>query len=251
MTPAERIAEWLRESKSAVAFTGAGVSTESGIPDFRSPGGVWSKSRTVYFDEFLADRDARREYWRQKSEVHPSMRDAEPNVLHQALADWEAAGRLRGVITQNIDDLHQRAGSRNVRELHGNAMHVTCLDCDARYETDPLTTAFRETGELPVCESCGSDVMKHATISFGQPLDETTLLDAATWSQEADLFLALGSSLVVQPAASLPEIAKSHGATLVIVNRDPTPLDDVADLVLHEPLGETFTAIVAALGDDR
>lgn len=247
MTPAEQVATWLAESSAAVAFTGAGISTESGIPDFRSPGGVWSKYRTVYYDEFLSDPEARHEYWRQKVEAHDAMAGAEPNVVHRLLAEWETAGRLLGVITQNIDDLHRRAGSRTVFEVHGNAMRVTCLHCSAEYETDPLARQFRVTDEVPVCESCGRDLLKHATISFGQQLDHATLDGSAKLSQSADLFLALGSSLVVHPAASLPEIAKRNGARLVIVNRDPTPLDAMADLVLHEPLGETFSAIAAAL----
>lgn len=247
MTAAERIARWFSESESAVAFTGAGISTESGIPDFRSPGGVWSRNRTVYYQEFLDDPDARLEYWRQKTEAHDAMADAEPNIVHRLLAEWEAAGRLRGVITQNIDNLHRRAGSRNVLELHGNAMRVTCLKCDTGYETDPLTRQFRATGEVPICENCGRDLLKHATISFGQTLDVGTLTGAVELSQNADLFLALGSSLVVHPAASLPELAKERGARLVIATRTSTPLDSIADLVVHEPLGELFTAVAAAL----
>ena len=147
----EQISHWLASSRSAVVLTGAGISTESGIPDFRSPGGVWSKYRTVYFDEFLASADGRHEYWRQKCEMHRDFAAAEPNAGHQILARWEAAGRIRGVITQNIDGLHQLAGSRRVLELHGTARQAACLDCTARYDIDPLVEQFLAENRVPDC----------------------------------------------------------------------------------------------------
>ncbi len=239
-----QVAHWLASSRSAVVLTGAGISTESGIPDFRSPGGVWSKYRTVYFDEYLASADGRYEYWRQKCEMHVEFAGAQPNAGHQALARWEAAGRLRGVITQNIDGLHQLAGSRRVLELHGTARRAACLDCATHYDINPLVAQFLTTNAVPDCPECGG-VLKHATISFGQMLPADILMEATRWSREADLLLAIGSSLVVTPAADLPRIAKDRGARLVIINRDPTPVDRLADAVLRGGIGETLTAIDA------
>jgi NAD-dependent deacetylase len=243
----ELVANWLDTSQSAVVLTGAGISTESGIPDFRSPGGVWSKYRTVYFDEFLESADARHEYWRQKSEMHREFADARPNVGHQVLARWEAAGRIRGVITQNIDGLHQMAGSGSVLELHGTARQAACLDCRARYEIGPLVEQFLTQNRVPDCQACGGR-LKHATISFGQTLPADVLMEANRWSREADLMLAIGSSLVVTPAADLPRTAKRHGARLVIINRDPTPLNSVADAIFTKSIGEVLTSIDTALG---
>jgi NAD-dependent deacetylase len=241
-----QLANWLTAAGSAVVLTGAGISTESGILDFRSPGGVWSKYRTVYFDEFLASADARHEYWRQKSEMHGDFASAQPNVGHQVLARWEAAGCIGGVITQNIDGLHQLAGSQRVLELHGTARQAACLDCAARYDINPLVEAFLTTNRVPDCPACRGR-LKHATISFGQPLPADVLMEAARWSREADVMLAIGSSLVVTPAANLPHTAKEHGARLVIINRDPTPLDDMADAILRQPIGQVLAEIDAAI----
>ena len=243
----EQVARWLDQSHRAVVFTGAGISTESGIPDFRSPGGVWARNQPVYFDQFMASAEQRYEYWRQKSEGHNDMAAAEPNVGHEALSRWEATGRLRGVITQNIDGLHQLAGSRQVLELHGTARQVMCMDCGVRQEAEPLVLQFRRTNTVPPCDRCGGR-MKHATISFGQPLPADVLAEAARWCGEAELMLAVGSSLVVTPAADLPREAKHAGARLVIVNRDPTPLDSLADAVINESIGPTLTEIDAYLG---
>ncbi len=239
---ASQILDWLAESRFAVAFTGAGISTESGIPDFRSPGGVWSKYRTVYFDEFCSSAEARHEYWRQKSEAHREFAVAEPNVTHRTLAAWESAGRLHGVITQNIDGLHQQAGSTRVQELHGTAREVGCLDCGWRDPVDRWVEQFLESNEPPDCPECGGR-LKHATVSFGQSLPADVLETAMDWAAQADLFLALGSSLVVEPAASLPRIAADRGANLVIINRDATPLDGIAALTVQSALGDVFEAL--------
>lgn len=236
---ARRIGEWLAESRCAVAFTGAGISTESGIPDFRSPGGVWSKYRTVYFDEFCSSAEARHEYWRQKSEAHREFAVAEPNITHRTLAAWEGSGRLHGVITQNIDGLHQQAGSQRVQQLHGTAREVACLDCDWRDAVDRWVDLFLEFDRVPDCPECDGR-LKHATVSFGQSLPSDVLETAVQWAGEADLFLALGSSLVVEPAASLPRLAAEGGARLVIINRDETPLDGIASLTVRATLGEVF-----------
>lgn len=239
----QQVAQWLRDAERAVVFTGAGISTESGIPDFRSPGGIWTKFRTVYYDEFMASADARHEYWHQKSQGHRDFADAQPNAGHLAIAKWESEGRVRGVVTQNIDGLHQLAGSMHVLELHGTAREIQCQDCGARYDAESLVAEFLQTDQVPQCQQCEKGRLKHATVSFGQSLPTDVLEQAVQWSQEADLFLAIGSSLVVTPAADLPVIAKRSGSRLVIVNRDPTPLDDLADAVIAESIGAALSEI--------
>ncbi len=242
MTTIKAVADWLAEAQSAVVFTGAGVSTESGIPDFRSPGGVWSRRKPILFDEYVRDPEARVEYWKQRAETHAEFTRAEPNVAHKAFATWEKAGRIRGLITQNIDGLHEIAGSRNVLELHGTARQVGCLDCAARFDADAMLRQFEDSQAVPCCPKCGG-LTKHATISFGQSLSPAVLQAAIRWSREADLFVTVGSSLVVTPAAELPALAKSSGARLVIINREPTPLDGIADAVLREGIGVVISQI--------
>lgn len=244
LEPLAQVARWLRESQRAVAFTGAGISTESGIPDFRSPNGVWSQFAPVYFDEYLASEEARFEYWRQKALCHPDFVRALPNAGHRVLAAWQAAGRLRAVITQNIDGLHHVAGNTGVLELHGTAREVACLDCSWRHDADEYVLRFTSTQKVPRCPACGG-IIKHATVSFGQSLPPAILQSAIQLSKQADLFLAIGSSLVVEPAASLPRYAQQRGARLVIINRDPTPLDGLADLVLREAIGNVLPAIAS------
>ena len=246
MDDAALLAKWLASASSAVAFTGAGISTESGIPDFRSTNGIWSKASPVYFEDFLRSAEARHEYWRQKSIAHVDFAGAKPNDGHRALADWETAGRLRAVITQNIDGLHQEAGNRRVLELHGTAREIGCLTCGKRSPADPWVQRFLETKTVPDCPECGG-LLKHATISFGQSLDEAVLEEALRLSQQSDVFLAVGSSLVVHPAAGLPSLAKDNGARLVIINRDPTPLDGIADLLIREGIGATLTRAAALM----
>jgi NAD-dependent deacetylase len=240
------LADWLSSASAAVAFTGAGISTESGIPDFRSPNGIWSKVSPVYFDDFLRSPTARHEYWRQKSVTHVEFSGASPNDGHRAIAEWETAGVLRGVITQNIDGLHQEAGSRRVLELHGTAREIGCLTCGVRFPADPWVQQFLELQTVPDCPDCGG-LLKHATISFGQALDESVLQEAMRLSRDSDLFLAVGSSLVVHPAAGLPALAKDNGARLVIINRDPTPLDGLADLVIREAIGPTLSQVARVM----
>jgi NAD-dependent deacetylase len=244
-----KVAEWLSQAKQCVVFTGAGVSTESGIPDFRSPGGIWSRTTPILFDEYCRDPQARLEYWRQRVQMHAEFADARPNTAHLAFARWEAERRIRGLITQNIDGLHQVAGSHMVLELHGTARKVGCLDCGSLYDAGEMLAQFRQTQEVPRCARCGG-ITKHATISFGQSLSVDVLREAMRWAREADLFFAIGSSLVVTPAADLPVLAKESGARLVIINREPTPLDGLADLVLADAIGrciesiDTLTAVV-------
>jgi NAD-dependent deacetylase len=254
MTPVdpniERVAHWLASSRKAVVLTGAGISTESGIPDFRSPGGVWAKFRTVFFDEFMESADGRYEYWRQKCELHREFGPAQPNAGHRVLAEWEAVGRIRGIITQNIDGLHQLAGSRRVLELHGTARQAACLDCRERFDIEPLVAQFLADDRVPDCPACGGR-LKHATISFGQMLPPDVLMEATRWARDADLLLAIGSSLVVTPAADLPRVAKERGARLVIINREETPLDAIADATLRGSIGEILTAIANEVGTLR
>lgn len=237
----QQVAQWLASAQRGVVFTGAGISTESGIPDFRSPNGIWATSQPVYFDDFIANEQSRYEYWRQKSVAHRDFADSQPNIGHTLLAQWEAAGRLQAVITQNIDGLHQLAGSSRVIELHGTARQIACLQCEQRYDAEPMVQQFLEMDQVPSCEQCGG-MLKHATISFGQSLQPEVLEEAMTLARTADFLLVLGSSLVVEPAASLPRLAKQQGARVVIVNRDETPQDKDADQVFHEGLGAALGA---------
>jgi len=246
----EMLATLMREAESAVAFTGAGISTESGIPDFRSPGGVWSKNAPVFYQNFLNDPAERRRYWRLRTESMQTMLHAQPNAGHGVLARLEDDGRIVALITQNIDELHQRAGSRRVLQLHGTAMTVSCLDCDKRWPAAVIQERVVAGNEEPVCDEC-SGILKSMTVSFGQAMPEDVMRDATALAQDCDLFLAIGSSLVVQPAAALPAIARTCGAKLVIINRDPTPLDDMADIVIRAPIGETLTAMIERLGEAR
>ena len=199
-------------------------------------------SQPVYFDDFVASPDSRYEYWRQKSIAHRDFAASQPNVGHTLLAQWEAACNLRAVITQNIDGLHQLAGSARVIELHGTARQIACLQCEQRYDAEPMVKQFLETDQVPSCVQCGG-MLKHATISFGQSLQPEVLESAMTLARDADFLLVLGSSLVVEPAASLPRLAKQQGARVVIVNRDETPQDASADQVFHESIGAVLETI--------
>lgn len=249
--PLERLIELVGISTRMVVFTGAGISTESGIPDFRSPGGIWTKMQPIDFKDFLASEDMRREYWRRKFVVDPMIREAEPNIGHAAVAELVAGGRVSSIITQNIDGLHQKSGvpADSIIELHGNSTYAACLDCRTRYELAPIRERIETTGEMPVCGECGG-IVKSATISFGQPMPEQALLKAQTATLNCDLFLVVGSSLVVYPAAAFPEKARWNGASLAILNREATPLDPLADLVLHREIGPTL-ASVTGLGELR
>lgn len=240
------VIELISGAKRIVGFTGAGISTESGIPDFRSPNGVWAKNRIIEYDEFVSSRDARIEYWRQKIESWPEMRDARPNAGHLAFAELEKQGRLRALITQNIDGLHQRAGNTNVIELHGTSVEAGCLSCLSRIPMDEAVRRVEAGDPAPECERCGG-LLKPATVSFGQmmPVREMRMAEEAV--RDCDLFLAVGSSLVVYPAASLPEHAKYLGAPLIIVNRTPTPLDGMADAVLRDEIGVILPRLVRNL----
>lgn len=242
----ERAIRLLRGARHAVALTGAGLSTESGIPDFRSPGGVWERFRPVEYAEFLANHEARKEHWRYKRATVPAMLAAEPNAAHYALARLEAAGRLQAVITQNIDALHQRAGSRRVLELHGTNLEAVCLRCEARAPIREALAVLDAGEEVPRCARCGG-WLKPATVSFGQALPADVLEEATELAQRSDAFLVLGSSLLVTPAASLAGLAKQSGGALIIINLTETPYDRVADAALHESVGTVLPAITAAV----
>ena len=235
----------IEEGRKAVVFTGAGISTESGIPDFRSPGGIWSKYQPIEFQDFVASEEMRREAWRRKFATDAVMKKAEPNKGHLAVAKLVQIGKVTSVITQNIDGLHQLSGvpEEKVIELHGNATYAACLDCRKRYELDAIRATFEKDETLPVCDLC-SGIVKTATISFGQsmPVDEMQAAQRETLA--CDLFIAIGSSLVVFPAAGFPELAKRNGARLVILNRDPTGFDGMADLVINAEIGEILSEVV-------
>jgi NAD-dependent deacetylase len=235
----------LAESKRAVVFTGAGISTESGIPDFRSPGGVWEKFKPIMYQDFVASDAAKREYWRQRFAREGAMLKAEPNRGHRAVEKLVRAGKVSSVITQNIDGLHQVSGvpEEKIIELHGNSTYASCLECAARYEIDPIREVFLKGETLPLCNHCGGAV-KTATISFGQAMPEDAMRAAQIETLQCDLFLAIGSSLVVYPAAGFPLMAKEHGARLVILTRDPTDLDRYADLVLNDEIGPVLGDVV-------
>jgi NAD-dependent deacetylase len=237
MSDAEQLARRLDAAYRAVIFTGAGISTESGIPDFRSPGGVWSKMKPIMFQDFVASLAARQEAWGRVFNRTAGWTGAAPNAGHNAVAALVAQGKVSSIITQNVDNLHQDSGvpADNIIELHGNASYARCLDCGARHELIDLEMPWRR-GEEIVCTHCAG-LLKTATISFGQPMPEHEMRRATEEARACDLFLVLGSSLVVYPAAGLPIEAKRHGAKLVIVNREPTDLDHYADLVLNTEIG--------------
>jgi len=247
-TDAAELTRLLREAERAVVFTGAGISTESGIPDFRSPGGIWTKMAPIDFRDFVASAELRREAWRRRFAMEEMFASVTPNAGHTAVAGLIASGRASHVITQNIDNLHQDSGvpDDQVIELHGNTRYAKCLACGTRLELAPIRVHFEAHGDPPDCPECGG-IVKTATISFGQAMPEDEMARAEEATFACDLFLVLGSSLVVYPAAGFPLLARENGAKLVIVNRDPTDLDSRADLVLHSEIGPTLAAAVDAL----
>jgi NAD-dependent protein deacetylase/lipoamidase len=237
--------EMIAVARSIVAFTGAGISTESGIPDFRSPVGIWTKYKPIEFGDFMRSAEARRESWRRKFATHETLQKATPNAGHRALARLVELGKMPAVITQNIDGLHQASGipDSQVIELHGNTTYAACLDCRKRHELEWVREIFSAGEQLPLCEDCGGAI-KTATISFGQAMPDEAMARANQATLGADLFIVLGSSLVVYPAAGFPMLAKRNGARLIIINREPTDQDDFADLVVHAEIGATMSKAV-------
>ena len=245
---AASLAAMLRASDRTVVFTGAGISTESGIPDFRSPGGIWTQMAPIYFDDFVRSAEMRREAWRRRFAMEKMFATVEPNAGHRAVAELVGRGKVSHVITQNIDNLHQDSGvpADRVIELHGNTRYAKCLDCGDRAELTPIREHFESHGEPPDCNACGG-LLKTATISFGQAMPEMEMARAEAATLDCEVFLVLGSSLVVYPAAGFPLLAKRNGANLVIINREATEQDEIADLVIHAGIGDTMLAAVAAL----
>jgi NAD-dependent deacetylase len=245
MAKVDELERMIAAAASIVAFTGAGISTESGIPDFRSPGGIWTRYRPIEFGEFLASEEARRESWRRKFATQATMDKATPNAGHRALSRLVELGKMPAIITQNIDGLHQASGvpDDKVIELHGNTTYAVCLDCRRRHELAWVREIFADNERLPECVACGG-IIKTATVSFGQAMPEAEMARAHEATLAADLFIVLGSSLVVYPAAGFPILAKRNGARLVIVNREPTEQDELADLVINAEIGATMSRAV-------
>lgn len=244
-TAVERLRELLDDAQAIVPFTGAGISTECGIPDFRSPGGIWTKNQPIYFDDFLASREARDESWRRRFAMEEYFAKAQPGRGHRALASLYRAGKVPGLITQNIDNLHQASGiaAADIVELHGNTTYATCLDCARRYELQWMKDKFAAGANCAPDCACGGFI-KTATVSFGQAMPQEPMFRAERLSKDCDLFLAIGSSLVVWPAAGFPLMAKQNGAALVIINREPTEYDAAADLVVRGDIGEALAPFI-------
>jgi NAD-dependent deacetylase len=242
------LVELLRDAERIMAFTGAGISTGSGIPDFRGPNGIWTKRQPVYFNEFLASEEKRVEYWDYKAEGHSLFAQAKPNATHHALVALEKRGNLSSIVTQNIDGLHQAAGSnpKLVIEVHGTNRYVECIDCGARSEPGPALAEFAAQRRCPRC-SCGG-FLKMATISFGQQLRPEVLERAFTEAGDCDLVIALGSTLAVHPAAAIPLKALRRGVPYIVINRGPTDHDEVASLRLEGDVAEILPPAVATLG---
>jgi len=234
----------IEKSKKLVFFTGAGISTNSGIPDFRGPKGVWKTSTPIYFQDFISSKEKRTESWEKKFSNELSIDSAKPNIGHFKLAEIMNRKEETHLITQNVDNLHQDSGIDNskITELHGNATYAKCLDCSKKYELTFLKEDFLATKEPPVCNICGG-IIKTATISFGQAMPEEEMITAQKVSIKSDLFICLGSSLAVFPAADLPLLAKETGANLVIINNEPTQMDHLSDLVINRDISEVLSEI--------
>jgi len=242
---AQKLADLIQACTRAVIFTGAGISTESGIPDFRSPGGIWTKMQPISFQDYLASPEARRLSWQRRLEMEETWKTVQPNDGHKAVAELVARGVVSHVITQNIDALHQISGvpAEQVIELHGNTRQARCLECRAEVALADVLSHFETHGTAPDCAACGG-LIKTATISFGQPMPEGEMARAQAAAGACELMLVLGSSLSVYPAAGFPLLAKRNGARLVILNRDATPQDVQADLVINAEIGPTMRTVI-------
>lgn len=240
-------ADMINKAEKILVFSGAGLSTESGIPDFRSPGGLWSKydPSDFYFDKIISDEKARVKYWQMSTETYQIIKDAVPNRAHLAIKVLEDMGKLIAIVTQNIDRLHHKAGNSpdKIIEIHGTVSSVSCLDCGKTYDRDDVEERLRSGVKVPYCDDC-SGILKPDTISFGQAMPTDKMALAFTYAQECNLCIVLGSSLVVYPAASVPAHAVERGAALMIINRDETPLDSQADVVIHESVSSALGEMV-------
>jgi NAD-dependent deacetylase len=235
----QEFATKIRESDGIVVFTGAGISTESGIPDFRSPGGIWTRYRPVTFQEYMSTESARIEAWKRRLETYEAHKNAKPNIGHYFIQSLDHRGKLIGLITQNVDGLHSETGlaQEKIVELHGTNRKVVCLKCGKFFDPDEVIKRLVGDFSSPKCDACGG-ILKAATISFGQAMPQEAMQRAQEWTERAAVFMVMGSSLQVQPAASFPVFAKRNGALLAIINREPTPLDEYADFVHHGTIGE-------------
>jgi NAD-dependent deacetylase len=243
------LAEYIDQARHMVVLTGAGISTESGIPDFRSPGGIWESFRIIELDEFMASEAARLEDWRRRFHMEDQLGEVTPNVGHRVIAEWVMSGKCRTLITQNIDGLHQAAGTpaEAIVEIHGTARHANCTSCGLRHEIAVCRAQLETTGKAPRCRSCGR-IVKSAVVMFGEMMPEAAMQRASEAAQACDLFLAIGTSLQVFPAAGLPVIAKGSGAKLVIINREPTDFDRLANLAIHAGIGDTLRPFLGKAG---
>ena len=247
MKEIDAISDVILQSKRVVVFTGAGISTESGIADFRSPGGIWDRfdPNEFVFQKFISSETSREKYWEFTKSLWPTMVDAKPNDGHYAIAELHHMDKLDCVITQNVDSMHQKSGvpDEKVIELHGTIRWVNCLDCGRRYQREQIWKRLNSGEKVPRCDSCNG-ILKPATISFGQQMPERETREAQMRSANCDLFLVAGSSLVVYPAAQMPLIAKENGAKLIIVNLAPTPHDSYADIVINDKLGQVLSQAI-------
>ena len=236
------LSQYIDEANNIVIFTGAGISTESGIPDFRGPQGVWKTNTPIYFQDFIGSEEVRKDSWKRKFSGQDIIKKAKPNIGHLAVAEIINKHESAYLITQNVDNLHQDAGvpEDKITEIHGNAHYASCLDCGIRYELNSIKKAFLENETVPYCDSCGG-IIKTATISFGQSMPEEGMQIAQRKTLGCDLFITIGTSLVVYPAAGFPKLAKEIGAKLIIINNEPTDFDPIADLVIHEQIGKVFS----------
>lgn len=250
MDDIKQFREFLVKSHRTVVFTGAGISTESGIPDFRGPNGLWSRFKPTNYQDFIGSDEVRQKSWRQWFEHRGGLLGAIPNAGHLAVAGLVAKGKVSAIITQNIDNLHQDSGVPvdQVIELHGNATYAKCLNCSMTINMAVIQKEFRDTDRIGPCANCGG-IVKLATISFGQMMPEEPMIRAEQETLACDLFLVLGSSLTVYPAAAFPEVAKRNGAALIIVNQQATDMDSTADLVIHAGIGDTMEAVQMEVGN--
>lgn len=244
----KRTIERLKRSRYVTAFTGAGISTESGITDFRSAGGIWDRYRIVTYQEFVSSRDARVEYWNMRKELYRELKDAQPNRAHRALAELEKIGRLHCLITQNIDGLHQDAGNSVVIELHGTNRKAECLHCGKSWPIEDIQVRLESGDYDPSCDICNGHI-KPATVSFGQAMPGEEIARAVACARESSLFLMIGSSLQVEPAASIPRVAHQSGAELIFINRTETPWDGIASIIFREDAGEVMSDMIELLKD--
>src|SRR5919108_868209 len=249
MITLEEFAAKIRGCNDIVVFTGAGISTESGIPDFRSPGGIWTRYRPVTYQEFVSSEAARIEAWKRRVETHEAHKNAKPNIGHYFIHSLEQKGKLIGLITQNVDGLHSMSGvpESKIVELHGSNRKIVCLNCGKSFDPDPIMRKLAGDFSSPKCNACGG-ILKSATISFGQAMPPAAMQRAQEWTEKARIFVVIGSSLQVQPAASFPVLANRNGALLAIINREPTPVDGVSDFVHQGAIGEfcqRFNALIA------